>query len=151
MKPASSTGKITLAIVLCSIALLLPIWASLQLSWMQSELNERNDGFGYAHDILRRAEETADQVSDAVQQINSRHLPPCSEQEQDLMRDIDLESDYTQAVGRIANNAIVCSSLGNREPIHLGKPDLVTVTYFDWGTAPAVTAPPASDVIQARP
>lgn len=31
-----------------------------------------------------------------------------------------------------------------------GKPDLVTVTYTDWGHAPAVTAPPASDVIRAR-
>lgn len=30
-----------------------------------------------------------------------------------------------------------------------GKPDLVTVTYADWGSAPAVTPPPASDVILA--
>lgn len=30
------------------------------------------------------------------------------------------------------------------------KPDLVTVTYTDWGHAPVVTAPPASDVILAR-
>ncbi|QEE26828.1 EAL domain-containing protein [Terriglobus albidus] len=126
MKPASNTRKIALAIVLCSVALLLPIWASLQLSWIQSELNERNDGFEYVHDILRRAEETADQVSHAVERINSSHLPPCSEQERDLMRDIDLESDYTQAIGRIANNIIICSSLDNNEPIYLGKPDLVT-------------------------
>lgn len=126
MKPASNTRKIALAIVLCSVALLLPIWASLQLSWIQSELNERNEGFAYVRDILRRAEKTADQVSHAVERINSSHLPPCSAQERDLMRDIDLESDYTQAVGRIANDVIVCSSLDNREPIYLDKPGLVT-------------------------
>ena len=28
-----------------------------------------------------------------------------------------------------------------------GKPDLVTVTYTDWGAAPPVSAPSASDVI----
>ena len=42
------------------------------------------------------------------------------------MRDIHLESDYTQAVGRIANDVIVCSSLDTREPIYLAKPGLVT-------------------------
>jgi hypothetical protein len=31
-----------------------------------------------------------------------------------------------------------------------GKPDLVTVTYGDWGHAPAVTPPPAADVIRSH-
>jgi hypothetical protein len=31
-----------------------------------------------------------------------------------------------------------------------GKPDLVTVTYGDWGHAPAVNPPPAGDVISSH-
>ncbi|WP_263410841.1 EAL domain-containing protein [Terriglobus tenax] len=125
MTPSPNTRKTILAIVLCSISLLLPIGVSLQLSWTQSETSARNESFSYARDVLRRAEKTSDQMVDAVKRVHAAHLPHCSEAELTLMRDIDLDSDYVQAIGRINNNTIACSSVTGQTSVPLHDPNFV--------------------------
>jgi sensor c-di-GMP phosphodiesterase-like protein len=80
----------------------------------------------YAQDVLHRSEETASQFRKAVNILNHDHFPACSPGEIDLMRQIDLESSYIQAVGRVEGNSVTCTSLGTREPIALGPPQVTT-------------------------
>jgi sensor c-di-GMP phosphodiesterase-like protein len=123
------------------LAFLTPIVISLQLAWMQSVADEKVEGLRYASAMVRRGEETAEQFHHAIQVLTGDHLPFCSPQEIDLMRQIDVGSSYIQMVGRMSGNALACTSLGTVEPIQLGAPSLVTENGVDewldfkWGPA----------------
>ena len=82
---------------------------------------------GYAYDVLRRSEGTSEQILAGINQIaalNSNH--GCSPGIVAAMRNIDLSSSYIQAVGRVENEQLVCSSLGLAGPTtSLGPVDIV--------------------------
>jgi sensor c-di-GMP phosphodiesterase-like protein len=123
------------------VAFSVPILLSLQLAWMQSVADEKAEGLRYASAMVRRGEETAEQFGRAIQLLNEDHLPRCSPQEIDLMRQIDVGSSYLQMVARISGDTLDCTSLGTVAPIHLGAPTLVTENGvaewldFKWGPA----------------
>lgn len=120
------SAGIAIAVAVGMAAIVLPIWVSLGLARRQSLSSEQSRGLSYARDVLRRSEETANQFSDAIRILNSDHLPPCSPSEIDLMRQIDLESSYIQAVGRVSGNSLICTSLDTKEPIPLPPSQIVT-------------------------
>jgi sensor c-di-GMP phosphodiesterase-like protein len=88
--------------------------------------NEKAAGLRYASEVVRRGEEATAQFTRATLMLNEDHFAPCSPQEVDLMRQIDIGSSYIQMVGRISNGTLECTSLGTVKPIAVGPPTLVT-------------------------
>ncbi len=119
-------SAVTIAVLIGLIAVIAPIWISIQLSWREALANESSVALSYGNDVLRRAEETAQQIRDGAKLINGAHNPSCSPQEIALMRKVDVGSSYIQAVGRIEGDEIACTSLADQGPIKLGLPSLIT-------------------------
>jgi sensor c-di-GMP phosphodiesterase-like protein len=118
--------RVAIAFAVGTAAVLVPIWASVQLAWNESVSTEKTLGLSYAHDVLRRTQETAIQFSTAIQKVNTDGFAPCSPQDIAVMRDLGLGSSYVQAVGRISGNTITCASLDFGHPLTLGPPTLTT-------------------------
>lgn len=118
--------RVAIAFAIGAAALLIPIWASVQLAWNESVSTERVLGLNYAHDVMRRTQITADQFSTAIQQLNTDGFPPCSRGDVAVMRDLDLSSSYVQAVGRTSGTTLTCTSLDFGHPIQLGPRSLTT-------------------------
>lgn len=117
---------VAIAVAVGLIAAVAPIWLSIHLAWRQSLADEEARVQYNARDVIRRAEETRYQISSGLQMLKKAKLPPCSPGEIDLMRRIDLDSSYIQAVARIEGDRLVCTSLGTSSPIALGPATLTT-------------------------
>ncbi len=115
-----------MALTVGALAFLAPILLSLQLAWNQSLANEKAEGLRYSSEVVRRGEETAGQFSRAIELLNHDHLAPCSPQEIDLMRQLDVGSSYVQMVGRVSGTVLECTSLATTKPIALGRPTVTT-------------------------
>ncbi len=120
-----ATG-VVIASVVGAVAIAAPILISVRLAWEQSLTGENNRALSYARDVLHRMDETSDQFARARDVLNHDHLAPCSPDEIEVMRQIDLDSSYIQAVGRISGDTLLCTSLGTSTPIPVGPPELVT-------------------------
>ncbi len=107
-------------------AVVAPIWTSIYLARRQSLNSEKSRVLTYAHDVMRRAYETRDQSTRALNELSQDGVPACSPQEMDLMRQLDVSSSYIQAVARISGDSLTCTSLGTTQPIPIGPPTLVT-------------------------
>jgi len=137
-----STG-VVIAVVVGTAAVVIPIWLSIRLAWNES-LEDVEARVRYnVTDVLRRSDETRDQVGQGLRELRKANLAPCSAGEVDVMRRIDLDSSYIQAVGRMQGENLICTSLGTTGPIPLGPVTLVT----DRGVAARlnVKIPPAGD------
>jgi c-di-GMP phosphodiesterase len=115
-----------LAVIVGILAFLAPILLSLRFAWNQSIAYEKAEGLNYASEVVRRGEETGAQFAQAAKILNGAHLPRCSPQEIDLMRQIDVGSSYVQMVGRISGGTLECTSLGTAKPIAVGEPSSIT-------------------------
>lgn len=111
------------------IAIVVPVLISVELSWREGLANESSLTLSYARDVMHRSHEQVQQMRTAISELESAHYPPCSPPDVDLMRQIDLDSSYIQAVGRIQGNRIVCTSLGTTQPFDVGPPGLTTENY----------------------
>lgn len=105
-------------------AIAAPILISVRLAWRQSVSYEETRVAGYTMDALRRSDETGEQILRAYREVGGSGFAPCSKQEIDLMRQIDVSSTYLQAVGRISGDTLTCTSLGTTQPIPIGPPTL---------------------------
>jgi c-di-GMP phosphodiesterase len=123
MRPFSATA---IAAIVGVFAVAAPILISVELAQREGLANESVLTRSYANDVLRRTDEMAGQMGHGIAQIRNANLPPCSPAEIDLMRRIDISSTYIRALGRIEGNQIVCTSLGTKQPIDVGPPDLIT-------------------------
>ncbi len=115
-----------IAVAVGFAAIFLPILASIYLAWHQSLAAEKSLSLIYAHDALRRVEETANQFAVAKRRVSQANFPPCSPRDIDLLRQITLGSSYIQAAGRTSGDTLLCTSLGVTAPVSLGKPSLVS-------------------------
>jgi len=120
-----STG-VVIAVVVGTAAIVIPIWLSIRLAWTESLAGEEARVRYNVRDVLRRSDETRDQVGQGLRELKKANLPPCSPGEVDVMRRIDLDSSYIQAVGRIEGESLICTSLGTTGPIPLGPATLTT-------------------------
>jgi len=118
--------RIGITLLTALIAFLAPILASAYLAWWESYATEKTLSLTYAQEVLRRIEETSNQLKKGAQELAQAGLQPCSTEDIKLMRQVDLASSYLKAVGRINNDTLLCTSQGSTNPIPLGKPDLVT-------------------------
>jgi sensor c-di-GMP phosphodiesterase-like protein len=95
------------------------------LAWRQSVSDEETRVSGYALDGVARTDRVSTQLIQAIDRLRKANLPPCSPQELALMRQIDLDSRYLQAIGRLSNNTMECDSQGSR-PMDVGPVDSYT-------------------------
>ena len=98
-------------------AIVVPIGAALHYAGHQAELDEQAYLESLAGEVLRRAVLTRQQIVAAVDGLRQHGAnPPCSAAGMLRMRQISMASLYLQAVGVVRDGALVCSSLGVREP-----------------------------------
>jgi sensor c-di-GMP phosphodiesterase-like protein len=112
---------VTIAVAVGLAAIATPIWFSIHLAWRHSLADEEDRVRYNARDVLRRGEETRNQMVSGQRALTKANLPPCSPGEIDLMRQIDVSSSYIQAVARIQGDSLVCTSLGTVGPIPVGS------------------------------
>jgi sensor c-di-GMP phosphodiesterase-like protein len=113
-----------IAIGLALLATLLPVALSLALAKQQARAEQANRAFTYADDVMRRSEDTSDQMRAAFEALQANHANDCTPESLALMRRSDIGSSYLQFVGVLRDNAFVCSSLGLHDPpIPVGQPD----------------------------
>ncbi len=104
------------------VSIFAPIVASLYIAWTESYAAELASSLTYAHDVLRRIEETESQFEQGRQKLAQANFPPCSADDVKLMRQVDFGSSYIKAAGRISHDTLLCTSYGIANPIPLGKP-----------------------------
>ena len=108
-------------------AILVPVVLSVYFADREATNAEFGRAMGYAQDVLRRSEGTSMQILEGVNRLAALNDPSgCSPQSIALMRHIDLASSYIQAIGRIENGQLACSSLGlSGADLNMGPVDLV--------------------------
>jgi len=120
------TFALLISIFIGSVAVVAPLWISIQLSRKEALANESSIALYDAQDVLRRVEEMSLEIRSGTELINGAHNAPCSPQELVLMRRVDVSSSYIQAVARIVGNQMICTSLADQGRISLGPPSLIT-------------------------
>lgn len=117
MPKASAT---ILAVITGVAALAIPILVSLKLAQSQSLQSEKDRALSYAMEVMGRSERTAGQIYNGIDKLlrtrGDSGDDPCSEMQIALMREIDLSSSYIQAIGYVAGERLLCSSMG----MHVG-------------------------------
>lgn len=122
--PKSKATTVTLAAVL--IAISVPIALSLYVTEREVRRTQNAIATTYARDVLARSEDIAGQVIRGFRMLQDQlgtTPDPCAPAHMAIMKRIDLESKYIQAVGRMSGDTLICSSLGNPGGIDLGPAD----------------------------
>lgn len=121
----NKTGTVLLASTIGVLALLVPFSLSLYLAQTQGREDALATLHDMADDVLHRADNARLQISDAITALNSNSAePPCSAEQLTRMGILSAAFSHVAGMGRLENDALVCSTLGNQDlPINLGKPD----------------------------
>lgn len=108
-------------------AVLAPILLAFLVTRHEVTQAEFDRTMGFAQDVLRRTEGMRAQVLDGIDEIAELGIvQSCSSANLAAMRNIDLSSSYIQAIGRVLNGQLVCSSIGLAGPsMALGPVDIV--------------------------
>jgi sensor c-di-GMP phosphodiesterase-like protein len=127
MKRRTATVLTVLGAVL---ALATPTLLGLALSHRQALETTTQRALALAHDALRRAEQTSDQLEAGISRLNALGTDnPCSPAHIEAMRQIDLAFGYIQAIGHVHDEHLVCSSISGPVDgyrLDLGPVDHVT-------------------------
>ncbi|GGP20620.1 cyclic diguanylate phosphodiesterase [Silvimonas iriomotensis] len=115
-------------VLIAVIAVVGPIFAALSLARSRGLESQQAQALQLANNVLVRADSVAKQffdMHDAL--IKAQADNPCSEANIDLMRQLAFSSSYLRAVGFVAGNSLVCSSLGIAgNGLAIGEPDITT-------------------------
>ncbi|HZX69652.1 MAG TPA: EAL domain-containing protein [Rhodanobacter sp.] len=118
----------TIALVMCALAVVVPMAAALYLAHRQSMEEATAQAVGLTTEILQRTEMAGEQARAAyerLRQINTGDA--CSDAMREQMREIAMDYRNVQAVGRLSGNRIVCSALGpHGDGADLGAPTYVS-------------------------
>ncbi|TCS37524.1 sensor c-di-GMP phosphodiesterase-like protein [Paucimonas lemoignei] len=125
--PVGKRAAIAVALFAGLVAIAVPILVSLYLASMQSLEAEEARALALAAEVVRRSDETSEQIYKAFAKLGRERIAdPCSPANIERMREIDLSSTRLQAVGYIAGNKLLCSSLGSHGAgIPVGLPNYV--------------------------
>lgn len=121
----SRTGVIV-KVMVCSAAIIAPIWFSIQMAWRQSMTAEQRQLHLTTSHVLHHSEEASQQFWTAYGKVRDAHLQPCSPAEMDLMRAVTLGSPHILTMGRIQGDKLICTSQGITTPIQLSPIDVTT-------------------------
>jgi sensor c-di-GMP phosphodiesterase-like protein len=124
------TSSLVLVVVAALVAVAAPILMATYFVNREALRAETDRALGYARDVLRRSDATADQIDAGVQQlVAAGAADPCSAANVRLMRWIDVASSYIQSIGHVVGDRLICSSLAaQEEAIDLGPVDVVQPT-----------------------
>jgi sensor c-di-GMP phosphodiesterase-like protein len=116
-----------------------PPLLSLYLARQQGLTAEQERVRGYADVVLLRSDRAVSQMQQAIDALVTGNAGDvCSDSMLLRMRQLSLLGEFLKAVGAVAGNQLLCSSLGLHEPpIDLGDPAEITAL----GTALRYTAP----------
>jgi sensor c-di-GMP phosphodiesterase-like protein len=118
---------IIVTLVIAFVAIAAPIALTLQHARKQGFDLQTAHLLGYARDVVHRTESTGDQIHKGIERlVAARAAQPCSEENLEIMRSIDLGSTYIQAIGHVSDERLMCSSLGRHgSGLPLGPVDVV--------------------------
>ncbi|MGE0254261.1 MAG: EAL domain-containing protein [Alphaproteobacteria bacterium] len=124
----NKTTATAIALLAALVAVAAPIAFALYQSYEQALDAQMRRASNYADDVLRRSNETVDQISTAFGRLREADRGnPCSDANVALMREIDLASSYIQAIGFERDGVMQCSSLGRTDSdLALGPIDVIS-------------------------
>ena len=109
----TKSQAILLTIALAIVAIGTPIFFALHQAKKQGMNAAKNRALLYAYDIMQRSDKTADQINTGIGRLFTDYRnKPCSDQAIGVMREIDLNSMYLQAIGYVEGDTLICNSLG---------------------------------------
>ena len=149
----SKTAATAFAVIVGIVAIATPILVSIQLAKREGLNDAKTQIMALATDVLRRYEESADQLFAAQDRlIRAGAADPCSDANIAIMRELDISSSYLQAVGYVSGTRLICSSLGKYgKGIELGPPDFVSQHGVSiWKAIELPIAPGTKFLIGAR-
>jgi sensor c-di-GMP phosphodiesterase-like protein len=84
----------------------------------------------YVERLVQHQEELTAEIISTTNQANASPYPPCSDQDIVLLRRLAFSARFLKDVGRLTDNAFVCSATNGKlpAPIPLPKPDLILPT-----------------------
>jgi sensor c-di-GMP phosphodiesterase-like protein len=108
------------------LAIALPVALAVFLARHEGIHQERQRAMGYAREVLSRTDETYDELKSDFELLSASDAPvPCSIQNIELMRRLDLSSAMIQAIGVLDGNRLLCSSVTTPDqPVELGEPQI---------------------------
>jgi sensor c-di-GMP phosphodiesterase-like protein len=126
--PMNKTLKVMLVYLAGAALIAGAVKASMVLADHLSVEMASRKALAQADEVMRRTEETSGQVEVAIRAlVLNRSAHACSADEINLMRRLAISASYLQSVGRVDNQRLICSSLGNHTPaIDLGAPDYIS-------------------------
>ncbi|MBB5192887.1 sensor c-di-GMP phosphodiesterase-like protein [Silvimonas terrae] len=118
----------SLITLIAIIAVVGPIFAALSIARSRGLEAQQAEALKLATNVQVRADSVAKQFFDMHDALVKAHADnPCSENSIDLMRQLAFSSSYLRAVGFVAGNSLVCSSLGIQgNGLSIGEPDMIT-------------------------
>jgi sensor c-di-GMP phosphodiesterase-like protein len=121
-------GAMVLAVASLATSICLAIWISDKLAFEVESARV----LAYAKDVLRRNEQTSEQVAAGLELLIRAADPnPCSDANLLLMQQIDFASSKMQAIGYMVDNRLICSSIGTHsDGLNVGPADFTTRLGF---------------------
>jgi sensor c-di-GMP phosphodiesterase-like protein len=118
----------TLALAMCTLAVVIPIGAALYVAHHQSMDGASRQALMLAGAVLHRADTMGGQALAAYERLHRIPLTDaCSDAKREQLRAIVMDYSYILAVGYVSNDRIVCSAIGPRDDgIDMGPPDYVS-------------------------
>jgi sensor c-di-GMP phosphodiesterase-like protein len=96
------------------IAVALPIFMAVYLSYRQALDAESTRALSYARDVSHRNEIIGDQITSGIDKLVDAHAKnPCSEDSIERMRQISISSSRVHVFGFVSRDRLVCSSMGS--------------------------------------
>jgi sensor c-di-GMP phosphodiesterase-like protein len=117
----------TIALAMCTLAIVVPIAAALYLAHQQSMQRASAQALALAGELLHRVDTAGEQAIAAYERLRrSDTTGPCSDEKRAQLREIIMDYSYLQAIGFVSDNHITCSAIGPRgDGIDLGPPSYV--------------------------
>lgn len=126
---------ITFSIALVFISAMLPVIATLYLSWMRAKDIEREKLAGFAERTIERAQLSFDEAYLAMKSFDEMKALPCSEEHINLMRRATFNFRNVNEIGYFEDGLLKCTSWGKinekieKSIIDFTLPNNVQITY----------------------
>lgn len=118
----------TIALAMCTLAVVVPIAAALYLARQQSMQQASGQALALAGEVIHRADTAGGQALAAYDRLRkSTTAGPCSDEKRAGLRAVIMDYSYLQAIGFVSHNHIECSAIGPRgDGLDLGPPDYIS-------------------------
>ena len=118
----------TIALVLCMLAVVVPITAALYLAHQQSTSEASTQALTLAGAVVGRSDAMGEQAIAAYRRIaGGGTTDGCSDDKRARLREATMDYSYLQAIGYVSDDRIVCSAIGPRgDGVDLGPPSYVS-------------------------